>query len=80
MDGSRGEKPEIIRDALSDLNFDKNHHSVVMIGDRKHDVLGAKHHDIKCIGVSYGYAEKNELEEAGAAHIVHHPRELLGLF
>ena len=79
MDGTRGEKPEIIRDVLAELNFDKDKHTVVMIGDRKHDVHGANHHQIKCIGVSYGYAEDNELKEAGAAHVVHHPIELLAL-
>ncbi len=79
MDGTRGEKPEIIRDVLAELNYDKELHEVVMIGDRKHDVHGAHHHQIKCIGVTYGYAEGNELIEAGAAHIVHHPSELLAL-
>ena len=79
MNGTRGEKPEIIRDVLAELNYDKELHEVVMIGDRKHDVHGAHHHQIKCIGVTYGYAEGNELIEAGAAHIVHHPSELLAL-
>lgn len=79
MDGTRGEKPEIIRDVLAELNYNKELHEVVMIGDRKHDVHGAHHHQIKCIGVTYGYAEGDELIEAGAAHIVHHPSELLAL-
>ena len=79
MDGTRGEKPEIIRDVLAELNYDKELHEVVMIGDRKHDVHGAHHHQIKCIGVTYGYAEGDELIKAGAAHIVHHPSELLAL-
>lgn len=77
MDGTRGEKPEIIRDVLEELKFDNTKHSVVMIGDRKHDVHGAQHHQIKCIGVTYGYAEGDELLEAGAAHIVKHPSELI---
>lgn len=79
MDGTRGEKPEIIRDVLAELNYNKELHEVVMIGDRKHDVHGAHHHQIKCIGVTYGYAEGDELIKAGAAHIVHHPSELLAL-
>ena len=79
MNGTRGEKPEIIRDVLAELNYDKELHEVVMIGDRKHDVHGAHHHQIKCIGVTYGYAEGDELIKAGAAHIVHHPSELLAL-
>ena len=38
----------------------------VMIGDRKHDVLGAKECRVPCIGVRYGYAEAGELEQYGA--------------
>jgi phosphoglycolate phosphatase len=37
-----------------------------MIGDRKHDVLGAKECRVPCIGVRYGYAEAGELEQYGA--------------
>ena len=42
---------------------------VVIIGDRKHDVLGAKKCNISSIGVKCGYAEENELEDAGADFI-----------
>ena len=79
MDGTRGEKPEIIRDVLSELNYNKDLHSVVMIGDRKHDVHGATHHNIDCIGVSYGYAENDELTLAGAKHVIDKPSQLLEL-
>ena len=37
-----------------------------MIGDRKHDVLGARECRVPCIGVRYGYAEAGELEQYGA--------------
>lgn len=40
-----------------------------MVGDRKFDILGAKKHGLQAIGVSYGYSEDNELEEAGACCI-----------
>ena len=42
---------------------------VVIIGDRKHDILGAKKCNIFSIGVKCGYAEENELENAGADYI-----------
>ena len=38
----------------------------VMIGDRKHDILGAKEVGMDSIGVLYGYGSREELEEAGA--------------
>ncbi len=40
--------------------------SVIMIGDREHDVIGARTCEIKSIGVLYGYGNKQELEDAGA--------------
>ena len=40
-----------------------------MVGDREHDVNGAKENDLPCIGVLYGYGSREELEAAGAAGI-----------
>lgn len=41
----------------------------IMIGDRHYDVYGAKNADIDCIGVTYGYGGRQELEEAGAKYV-----------
>ena len=40
-----------------------------MVGDRKHDVLGAAQCGIDTIGVLYGYGDREELETAGACYI-----------
>lgn len=56
--------------------------TAVMIGDRKEDILGAKEHGFTSIGVSWGYADPGELQEAGADHVVDSAdalRSLLGL-
>ena len=37
-----------------------------MIGDRKHDVIGARAAGIDCIGVLYGYGSAEEMREYGA--------------
>lgn len=42
---------------------------VLMIGDRKFDVFGAKHFFLDSVGVTYGYAEEGELEAAEATYI-----------
>lgn len=42
----------------------------LMIGDREHDVLGAKEHGAPCAAVLYGYGSREELEGAGADYIV----------
>lgn len=44
--------------------------AAVMIGDRHHDVHGARSHNLPCIGVSYGYGGYAELAAAGATPIV----------
>ena len=48
----------------------------VMIGDRAHDVEGAHEHGIPCVGVSWGFGSRDELESAGADYIVDTPAEL----
>ena len=40
-----------------------------MVGDRRHDVAGARETGLPCIGVLYGYGRREELERAGAAYI-----------
>ena len=55
-------------------------HTAVMVGDRKHDVIGAQENGIQSIGVLYGYGDRAELEAAGADAIaasVAHLREML---
>jgi phosphoglycolate phosphatase len=48
-----------------------------MVGDREHDVLGAKEVGISSLGVLYGYGSEAELKNAGADHIVHTPAEIV---
>lgn len=64
-------KADIIRLALRRLELpEQNPETVVMIGDRKHDIIGAKECGIPCIGVAYGYAPAGELEAYQADMIV----------
>ncbi|MDO5403390.1 MAG: HAD hydrolase-like protein, partial [Eubacteriales bacterium] len=42
----------------------------VMVGDRNNDILGAKNCQIESLGVRYGFAEPDELENAGADYII----------
>lgn len=69
MDGTRSKKAEVIEYALHSCKVtDKS--KAVMIGDRMHDVLGAKSVGIDSIGVEYGYGDYEELSAAGATYIV----------
>lgn len=65
LKGGINYKDEVIREVLRLAN-PTDLSKVVIVGDRKHDILGAKKCGISSIGVKCGYAEENELEEAGA--------------
>jgi phosphoglycolate phosphatase len=69
LDGTRIKKSEVIRYALDKAGIVELS-SAVMIGDRKHDILGAKEIGIDSIGVLYGYGNYEELKNAGASMIV----------
>ena len=55
-------------------------HDVIMVGDTQYDVLGAAESGIKCIGVLYGYGQKDKLEEAGAYILAEKPSDIAEIF
>ncbi|MBK5350827.1 HAD family hydrolase [Bacillus sp. TH22] len=75
LDGTRIKKEEIIAHILQ-TNEELKKEKMVMIGDRKHDVIGANSNGIASIGVLYGYGSEIELSDAGAIHIVKDVEEL----
>ena len=78
LNGERSEKSEIIQYAFEKCNID-NIKNCIMVGDRKHDIVGAKAACISSIGVLYGYGSEEELSEAGADYIVKTVSELSDL-
>ncbi len=68
MDGSRGEKADVIRYAL-EISGIKDKSEAIMIGDRKYDILGAKENGLDSMGVLFGFGDRAELTEAGADYI-----------
>ncbi|WOO39019.1 HAD family hydrolase [Anaerocolumna sp. AGMB13020] len=75
LDETRSKKGEVIAYALEE-NGIKEKDQVVMIGDRLHDILGAKENGIASIGVLYGFGSRDELLEAGADKIAADLNEL----
>lgn len=69
FDDTRASKEAVIRYAL-EKNGIKDLDSVVMIGDRCYDIIGAKAVGIPSIGVLYGFGDREELESAQADYIV----------
>ncbi len=84
--GKRRHKDDVIEEVLRQImkKLDINESDIVsvkadsiMIGDRKDDVLGAKAAGIESIGLRYGFAEKDELENAGADYILENASDIL---
>ncbi|MBD5584022.1 MAG: HAD family hydrolase [Clostridia bacterium] len=73
LDLTRAEKTDVIKYAVKKHKIS----SAIMVGDRKHDVLGAKNNGLPCIGVTYGYGTKQELTSAGADYLADCPQDIL---
>src|SRR5215470_329454 len=67
LDGTRVDKGDLLRYALETAKVEPR--TAIMIGDRSHDVVGARRNGMTAIGVLYGYGSENELRGAGAHHI-----------
>lgn len=76
--GRDWEKVDVIRETMRRLNLtEKDVPEILMVGDRKFDVLGAREFGMDCVGVEFfGYAEPGELAAAGAVAVVQTPEEL----
>lgn len=75
MDGKIDTKDEVISELLKRLE-NPSPEECFMIGDRRHDVIGAKKHNIKTLGVLWGFGSYDELESAGAYKIFESPSAL----
>ncbi|MDE1167496.1 MAG: HAD family hydrolase [Pseudomonas sp.] len=67
LDGTRTNKVELIRHLLDEEGLDPA--QTLMIGDRKHDLIGAKANGLDVVAVGYGFGSREELEaEAPTYH------------
>ena len=71
----RGTKGLVIEHALSQLRLCDGG-TIVMVGDREHDIHGAAENHLPAIGVRYGYGQPGELEAAGAIAVVDTVKQL----
>ena len=90
LDGRRTNKAEVIEEVLRQAAVkaendaatvhanpvDDIREKAIMVGDRHHDIDGAKACSMESIGVRFGYAEEDELEKAGATYVVDTVKEL----
>ena len=69
FDGKIKKKEDVIANALKQLNI-TTPSEVIMIGDRKHDLIGASINNMDSIGVLYGFGNRQEFIENNATYIV----------
>lgn len=74
-DMSNADKPTLVKEALT-LYPEIVKEAVVMIGDREHDIIGAKANGIDSIGVLYGYGTEDEMKKNNPTYIVESIEEL----
>lgn len=75
MDGRFSNKAKLIEYIIEQENLIVS--ESLMIGDREHDMIGAKKNSMSACGVLYGYGSEEELSKAGADFIVRSPKDLL---
>ena len=80
MNGNRTRKAQVIEETLERLKLSGHRNQVLMVGDKEHDVLGAREAGVSCVAVSYGYGTMEELEAAEPLKIVSSAEELLHFF
>ena len=70
LNGPKVSKSQVIEEALERMSLSDHRDQVIMVGDREHDILGARRCGIQCVAVSYGYGSREELEEE-IDHCIH---------
>ncbi len=78
IDEKRVKKGDVIAYAI-EMEGIEDISLAVMVGDREHDIIGAKENGMDSIGVLFGYGSRKELEEAGAHFIGESVKELTKL-
>lgn len=78
MAETRVKKGDVVRYVLEESGIPEKKEAV-MVGDREHDILGAKENGLDSVGVLFGYGDREELEQAEADWIVETVEELKSL-
>lgn len=77
MDGTNSFKPDLLKGLLEDSKLVAG--ETIMIGDRHHDIDGAKANQVASIAVTWGYGNDEEFENAGPDYICNSPEGILAI-
>lgn len=78
LNGDRTNKAELIQYILAQQQLQAD--QCMMVGDREHDIFGARHNGIDTIAVNYGYGSQEELALAQPKYKIDHFNQLLDYF
>ena len=76
MEEIRVRKGDVIAYTLDRLGTTPEESKVIMVGDRKHDIIGAHENQLPCAAVLYGYGSREEFTENGADYRIETVEEL----
>jgi len=79
LDDSRPTKTSVIQYVMENTKL-TDPQNCIMIGDRKHDLIGARETGMDAIGVLYGYGSRTELEQESPAYLLHSVADLIEFF
>lgn len=71
LDGRLASKTDLIQHIIQQEKL--NPQETLMIGDREHDIMGARANHVWAGGVTYGFGQQKELIAAGADKLFHTP-------
>lgn len=74
LDGTRVDKSDLLRYAIAETGIDPA--GALMVGDRSHDIVGARNNGMRALGVLYGFGSRDELIGAGAHGLCAVPPEI----
>ena len=79
VEETRSEKAKVIRYVVDEARLEEERQNglILMIGDRKHDIIGAHKNEIPCCACLWGYGSREEFNENGADFVISAPQELL---
>ena len=77
LDGTRADKTALLAHALARTAAVPER--AVMLGDREHDIIGARNNGVAGIGALWGFGTRGELQAAGAARIAANPEDAANL-
>ena len=79
IEETRSEKAKIIEHVIKSAGLESQVQAgqILMIGDRKHDIIGAHKNKIPCCAVLWGYGNLEEFKENAADFVIEKPAELI---